>query len=142
MKKGIFITILSLLISTLFVGLFSINKNVVLAESSQPSSKTDFFMPSSPIEFFDLQSPIAISYSSDGFLIVSEYSQSKEFPQDDSKSFNRLTIYNPEIGYKTINGYGVLNGHKSIFSINQVKKYGDCRRPVIYRFFGRSFIGC
>ncbi len=136
MKKGAILTILSLLITTLFIGLFSINKNVVLAESDN-LFESEYFMPSSPIEFYDLQSPIAISYSSDGFLIVSEYAQSSEFPQDDTKSFNRLTIFNPKFGYKTINGYGVLNGHKSIFSINQVKKYGDyvyyLSGSIIYR---------
>ena len=115
MKKFL-VTILSLISTlSLALGIFSIDKNITLA-NEQTVTETQLFLPSSPIEFYDLNSPIAVSYSSDGYMIISEYYQNT----DTGYTHNRINVFSPET--KT---YSVLPYHSSLSSISQIEKYGE-----------------
>ncbi len=100
---------------TLFAGFFTLNVNLSKAESPQ-TTQTELFLPSSPIEFYNLNSPIAVSYSSDGYMIISEYYQNLET----NYTFNRINVYSP-----IDNRYHVLPNHSTLSSISQIEKYGD-----------------
>lgn len=115
MKKFL-VTFLSLISTlSLALGIFSIDKNITLA-NEQNVTETQLFLPSSPIEFYDLNSPIAVSYSSDGYMIISEYYQNT----DTGYTHNRINVFSPET--KT---YSVLPYHSSLSSISQIEKYGE-----------------
>ncbi len=115
MKKiGLFI--LSIIFSLSFLlGIFTIDKKIAFAEETAVAD-TQLFLPSSPIEFYDLDSPISVSYSSDGYMIISEYYQNSET----GYTRNRINVYNPET--KT---YSILPSHSSLSSISQIQKYGE-----------------
>ncbi len=100
---------------TLFAGVFALDVNSSKAESANLTS-TELFLPSSPIEFYNLNSPIAVSYSSDGYMIISEYYQNLET----NYTFNRINVYSP-----VDNRYHVLPNHSTLSSISQIEKYGD-----------------
>lgn len=110
------LTILSLICAlTLVLGLFSVTKNVGLA-SEITETNTQLFLPSSPIEFYDLNSPIAVSYSNDGFLVISEYYQNLET----NYTHNQINVFNPNT-----DTYQIIPSHSTISSISQVQKYGN-----------------
>ena len=120
--KKILIKILSLILifsSAVCAVLFGTQKLAFASEQAQ----TGFFLPSSPLEFYELNSPVSISYSDDGYMIISEFFKDEE---NASKNFNRISIYDPTIEkYVVIEGKGLLNGESTIFGITQIEKYGD-----------------
>ncbi len=110
------LTILSIVFAlSLILGLYNIDKNASKA-SSAIETNTQLFLPSSPIEFYDLNSPIAVSYSNDGYLVISEYYQNTET----NYTHNRINVYNPNTST-----YSIIPSHSTISSISQVQKYGD-----------------
>lgn len=115
MKIKRFTLLISLFALSITLGLFGVIKSTTYA-SEQNSTSTNIFVPSSPIEFLDLNSPIAVSYSNDGYYIISEYSQNEETLE----TYNKISIYNP-----TYKSYKVLPEHDSLNSISQIEKHGD-----------------
>lgn len=121
MKKFL-LKILSL-IFMISLSIVAISFSATVFASEKTTVNTSFFLPTSPLEFYELNSPVAISMSSDGYMIISEFYKSEE---DASKNYNRISIYDPTIEkYVVINGKGVLNGESTIFGITQIEKYGD-----------------
>ncbi len=91
--------------------------------SDKTTIDTKFFLPTSPLEFYELNSPVAINMSSDGYMIISEFYKNEDDP---NKNYNRISIYDPTTQkYVVINGKGILNGESTIFGITQIEKYGD-----------------
>ncbi len=122
MKKFLVKILSFLFLISLTAVCVSFNTNSVLA-SQKTILETEFFLPSSPLEFYELNSPVAISMSSDGYMIISEFYKNEE---DQTKNFNRLSIFDPTTQkYVVINGKGILNGESTIFGITQIEKYGD-----------------
>ena len=108
--------VLSVICALTFVlGFFTLPKNATLANKVLETN-TQLFLPSSPIEFYDLNSPIGVSYSNDGYLVISEYYQNTET----NYTHNRVNVYNPNT--KT---YSELPPHSTLSSISQVQKYGE-----------------
>lgn len=96
---------------------------ILLAKNSQKvkaSSQTEVlvesFLPASPVEFYDLNSPVAVSYSNDGYTVISEYS----YDQTTNTEHNKLSVYNPIL--KAYVEFASGNGYSNI---TQIKKYGD-----------------
>ncbi len=114
--KKLSIVFLSFICTLSFaLGFFGISKNTSLASESNTLS-VEMFMPSSPIEFYDLTSPIAVSYSNDGYLAISEY----YFNDETNYTYNKVTVYNP-----TTKSYHTLPNHSTLNSISQIEKYGN-----------------
>lgn len=117
MKKFL-LTILSLtcafLISTSLL-LFKNSKCV-----SANSFDTEYFLPTHPIEFYDLNSPVSISYSSDDYLIISEYEKKEDPLTHQITEYSRLTMFNPQT-----KEYSLLLENQNVANINSIVKRGD-----------------
>ncbi|MBO5927142.1 MAG: hypothetical protein J6Q38_06295 [Clostridia bacterium] len=115
MKKFSIIALSVISTLTFVLGFIFVSKNNAIA-SEIAKTETEMFLPSSPIEFYDLNSPIAVSYSNDGYLIISEHYENA----DTGYTYNRITVYNPNT-----ESYTVIPSHNTLSSISQIEKYGN-----------------
>ena len=76
---------------------------------------TTTFLPSSFLQLYDLKSPVSISYSSSGYMVISEHIGGT----DGTSLFDRISVYNP-----TTQKFGALSPHPTIYNVTHAEEYG------------------
>ena len=114
MKK--FAVILLSVISTLALA-FSLPRVLVSAQEQTPTNvKTTAFMPSSFLQLYDLKSPVSITYSPSGYMVISEHIGDS----NGTSLFDRISVYNP-----TTEKFGALSPHSTIYNVTHAEEYED-----------------
>ncbi len=103
-----------------FISIFALAISLPLlsvsALSSTPTNvKTTAFMPSSSLQLYDLKSPVSISYSNSGYMVIAEHIGGS----DGSSLFDRISVYNPNT-----QKFGALNPHPTIYNVTHAEEYG------------------
>lgn len=84
------------------------------AETNENNVLVDTFLPSSALQLYDLKSPMSISYSDNGFMVITEHIGEV----DGSSLFDRISVYNPNTRTFT-----ALNSHPTIYNITHAEEY-------------------
>lgn len=79
------------------------------------SVDTTTFLPSSSLQLYDLKSPISISYSSSGYMVISEHIGGV----DGTSLFDRISVYNPNT-----ERFVALPSHPTIYNVTHAQEYG------------------
>lgn len=82
---------------------------------SSKTVPTTTFLPSSALQLYDLKSPVSISYSSSGFMVISEHIGGT----DGTSLFDRISVYNPNT-----QKFGALAPHPTIYNVTHAQEYG------------------
>ncbi len=114
MKKFLIfcLTIISFAFLSVAVSL-SDNFSRVKAESSTPL-QVDTFLPSSALQLYDLKSPVSVSYSSSGYMVISEHIGNL----DGTSLFDRISVYNPHT-----KRYFAIPDHPTIYNVTHATEW-------------------
>ncbi|MBO7214828.1 MAG: hypothetical protein J6V66_04955 [Clostridia bacterium] len=106
------------LISVAFISVaFSLSGSVLRGradDSSVTLSPTETFLPSSALQLYDLTSPMAVSYSSSGYLVITEHIGNA----DGTSLFDKISIYNPNT-----EKYSAIPDHPTISNVTHATEW-------------------
>ena len=105
------LTIISVCLVAVFLPHFSAS-----AQESPSPVKTDVFLPSSYLQLYDLKSPLSISYSDNGYMVISEHISDG----NGGSTFDRISIYNPHT-----ESFGAIAPHETIFNVTHATEWQD-----------------
>lgn len=105
------LSIISALCFAVFIPRFSASAQTNTVKSADVTT----FLPSSALQLYDLKSPISVSYSSSGYMVISEHIGKP----DGSSEFDRISVYNP-----TTEEFGAINSHSTIYNVTHAEEYG------------------
>ncbi len=113
MKKSrvILSLIIACICSTLIA--FSINVFSVLA-SEDNKVKLEAFMPSSNLQLYDLKSPLSVSYSENGYMVITEHIGNT----DGTSNFDRVSVYNPQT-----ERFSAIPAHPTIYNVTHAQEW-------------------
>ncbi len=81
---------------------------------SQSVIKTDTFLPSSTLQLYDLKSPVCVSYSESGFMVIAEHIGDT----NGGSIFDRISVYNPNT-----KKFGAISSHQTIYNVTHAQEY-------------------
>ncbi len=85
------------------------------ALSEEHNVEVTTFLPSSSLQLYDLKSPVSVSYSSSGYMVISEHVGDI----DGTSLFDRISVYNPHT-----ESFGALTSHPTIYNVTHAQEYG------------------
>ncbi|MBQ3234792.1 MAG: hypothetical protein IJA97_01365, partial [Clostridia bacterium] len=105
------ITVLFTSVACMLSGAFS---RVKAEEITPTSTPVDTFLPSSALQLYDLKSPVSVSYSESGYLVITEHVGST----DGSSLFDRISVYDP-----TTKKYSAIPDHSTIYNVTHATEW-------------------
>lgn len=83
-------------------------------DTVKPADLTTF-LPSSALQLYELKSPVSVSYSASGYMVISEHIKK----EDGTSEFDRISVYNP-----TKEKFEVISSHDTIYNVTHAEEYG------------------
>ena len=117
MKKLLIFALSLISIALTSVG-FLLSEGFSRAKAEEATSPTlvsvETFLPSSSLQLYDLVSPVSISYSERGYLVISEHIGNT----DGSSLFDRISVYNPDT-----ERYLAIPNHSTIYNVTHATEW-------------------
>ncbi len=105
------LSVISVLCFAVFIPRFSATAQTDTVKSADVTT----FLPSSAIQLYELKSPISVSYSSSGYMVISEHIGKA----DGTSEFDRISVYNP-----TKEKFEAISSHSTIYNVTHAEEYG------------------
>lgn len=114
MKKiKLITTLFSILLCSLLM-VFATNAFIVQANEDDNKVELEAFLPSSNLQLYDLKSPLSISYSNSGYMVITEHIGKA----NGTSEFDRVSVYNP-----TTERFTAIPSHPTIYNVTHAQEW-------------------
>ncbi len=84
------------------------------ARADENKVELEAFLPSSNLQLYDLKSPLSLSYSQNGYMVITEHIGNT----DGTSEFDRVSVYNPNTERFT-----AISSHPTIYNVTHAQEW-------------------
>lgn len=86
----------------------------IFARADEDKVELEAFLPSSNLQLYDLKSPLSLSYSQNGFMVITEHIGNA----DGTSEFDRVSVYNP-----STERFTAIPSHPTIYNVTHAQEW-------------------